>query len=286
MADEPLLPVRFDAGMEYAIHDGVTLTGDFYRPDGGRELPVMIAIHGGAWRIGAAEMYRHWGTWLAARGIALFAIEYRLTDGKRNCYPAAVQDVRAAVQFVRANAARLGIDPARIGLVGDSAGGHLSALVAFAGDTPLFAQGYRDDPHAGTSTAVKAVVGVYGVYDMLAQWRHDLVARPRQQITELFLGVSALEDKFRYFEASPLAYTSTKAARTAFLIAWGTTDDVVDYATQSAVFVTALKQTGTFVRTVELVGAPHYWMTDPIEEPTSYAGFLAPRLLRFLREQL
>ena len=55
---------------------------------------------------------------------------------------------------------------------------------------------------------------------------------------------------------------------------------------QSERFVTALKQAGFFVRTVVVPGAPHFWMADPIDETTSYTGFLAPRLLRFLQDQL
>lgn len=286
MDEAGLRPVKIDKRLEFAVHDGVRLTGDLYRPEGGRDLPVLIAVHGGGWRRGNAEMYQHWGAWLAARGIALFTIEYRLVEGERNRYPAPLHDVRAAVQFVRANAQKLAIKESRIGLVGDSAGAHLAALVALAGDAPAFAAAYRDDPHAGVSTAVKAMVGVYGVYDLLAQWRHDQLDRPRDQITEILLGASPLDDKFRYFEASPLAYTTTQAAKTAFLISWGTGDDVVDCASQSEAFVMALKQAGCFVRTVAVPGAPHFWMSDPVDEPAGFAGFLAPKLLRFLREQL
>ena len=286
MAAEISLPVRTERGMEFVSHDGTKLTGDLYRPEGGGDHPVVIAIHGGGWKRGEARNYQYWGPWLASRGIALYAIDYRLVEGERNRYPAAVHDVRAAVQFLRANAPRLGLDSARIGLVGDSAGAHLAALVALAGDTPLFAEACRQDPHAGVSTAVKAVVGIYGVYDMLAQWRHDLVARPRDQITEQFLGVSAIEDKFRYFEASPLAHATVAARKTAFLIAWGDNDDIVDWRDQSEAFVIALKQAGAVVRTVALATAPHFWMSEPIDEPGSFAALLAPRLLRFLREQL
>lgn len=287
MADEGLLPVKTDKAMAYVVHDGVRLTGDLYRPEGGRDLPVLIAVHGGGWRRETAAAYKHWGAWLASRGIALFSTEYRLVAGERNRHPAAVHDVRAAVQFVRANAARIGVDAARIGLVGDSSGAHLSALVALAGDAALFSQAHRDDPHASASTAVKAMVGVYGVYDLLAQWQHDQIARPRDQITELLIGASPLDDKFRYFEASPIAHTTTEAAaKTAFLLAWGCDDDVVDWTTQSQPFMTALKQAGALVRSVAVSAAPHFWMTEPIDEPGSFAGFLAPKLLRFLRERL
>jgi acetyl esterase/lipase len=170
--------------------------------------------------------------------------------------------------------------------MGASAGAHLSALVALAGERPVFHVGYPDDPHKDTTTAVKAVVAAYGVYDMLAQWEHDQVARPHDQITELFLGVRPTEDKFRYFEASPLAYATTHANTTSFLLIWGTDDDVVDWKTQSRPFLIALKQAGYFVRTVPVQGAPHFWMYAPIDEPHSYPACVAPKILRFLRERL
>lgn len=255
--------------MQYAVHDGVELSGTFHKPDQAGQAPIVIAVHGGAWKAGDVKQYQYWGPWLASRGIAVFAIEYRLVQGERNRYPAAVQDVRAAVKFVRSNAAKLGIDPARIGLVGASAGAHLSALVALAGDAP-----------------VKAVVGVCGVYDLAAQWEHDQIARPRDQQAEIFLGVSPMENRMRYYEASPLTYATQHANKTSFLISWGTDDDVVEWKTQSRPFVTALKQAGCYVRIVPVHGAPHFWMYDPIDEPHSFAGALAPKLLRFLKERL
>ena len=286
MSEEALNKVECDRGVEYAVHDGVQLVGDFYKPVGATTSPIVIAVHGGAWKVGDATDFQYWGPWLASRGISVYSIEYRLVRGEKNRYPAAVYDVRAAVQFVRANAQRLNVDPARIALMGASAGAHLSALVALAGDRMPFKSGDPDDRHKDTSTAVKAVVAAYGVYDMLAQWEHDQIARPYDQITELFLGLRPTEDKFRFFEASPLAYTTTHTNTTSFLVTWGTDDDVVDWKTQSLPFLTALKQSGYFVRIVPVQGAPHFWMYAPIDEPHGYAGFLAPKVLRFLKERL
>jgi len=158
--------VSTQAKIEYAQHDGVTLTGDLYLPKGLDKAPLVIAVHGGGWQAGAPITYRHWGTFLAKNGFAVFAVSYRLSKPGAKTFPGAVYDVKAAVQFARANAARLGIDPDRIGLMGDSAGGHLTALVALAGDEPLFSTEYRNDPNAATAANVKAVVGFYGVYDM------------------------------------------------------------------------------------------------------------------------
>ncbi|HEY7302146.1 MAG TPA: alpha/beta hydrolase fold domain-containing protein [Xanthobacteraceae bacterium] len=278
--------VAFESRLQYAIHDGVSLVGDFYRPAIISKVPVVIAVHGGAWKVGSTADFQHWGSWLASRGIAVYAITYRLVHGEKNRHPAAVLDVRAAVQFARANADQLGVDPMRIGLMGASAGAHLSAFVALAGERPEFKLAYPNDPHKETSTAVKGVVAAYGIYDMLAQWNHDQIARPYDQITEALLGAPPTEDKFRYFESSPLAYTTRDRSMVSFLLTWGTEDDVVDWKTQSLPFLTALKQAGYFVRIVSVEGAPHFWMYDPIDEPHSYAGFLAPKVLRFLSERL
>ena len=96
----------------------------------------MIAAHGGGWQAGGPVTYRHWGTFFAKHGYAVFAISYRLSKPGAKTFPGAVYDVKAAVQFVRANAARFGIDPDRIGLMGDSAGAHLAALVALPATSP------------------------------------------------------------------------------------------------------------------------------------------------------
>jgi acetyl esterase/lipase len=273
-------------GVTYATHDGVALIGDLYIPDGAGPFPAMISIHGGGWQNGSRSAYQYWGPYLAARGYALFSVDYRLSKPEKKTYPEAVHDIRAAVQYLRGSASDLKIDPKRIGFMGDSAGAHLGAMVALAGDSPLYADGYRDDRFAKESTRVKVVVGFYGVYDMTAQWQHDLIARPRDPITTKFLGVAPTDDRRIYFEASPLSYATRDNNQTAFLITYGTEDDVADIETQSKPFVTALKQASIFVRTVIVQGAPHFWAGDPIEEPGSFTGFLAPRLLRFLAERL
>ena len=130
MADERDVVVT--PGLLYAIHDGVELIGDLYLPRGADKAPVLVAAHGGGWQIGDRSLYQHWGPYLARHGYALFSIEYRLMKPGARSWPGAAYDVKAAIQLVRANAARLGVDPDRIGVIGDSAGAHLTALVALA----------------------------------------------------------------------------------------------------------------------------------------------------------
>ncbi len=272
--------------LEYAVRGGVSLRGHLYAPKAPGKFPAVIAVHGGGWRLANLDNYRTLGPWLAERGYAMLAVTHRLSAPGQKAFPEAVQDVRAAVQFAKGKAAELRIDPERIALMGDSSGGQLASLVALAGEHPLFKDGNSVDPHGGVSTQVKAAVSVYGVHDLARQWRRDQVSRPRDQIVERFLGASLLDDRRIYFDASPLSYVSAKNNGTAFLLAWGTEDDVVDHKEQGEAFLEALKQAGHYVRSVVVAGAPHFWIGDPIDEAGSHSGFFAPRLLRFLQARL
>jgi acetyl esterase/lipase len=271
--------------VEYATHDGTKLAGDLYLPKAAGPHPVIVAIHGGGWQIGGPFGYQYWGPYLASRGYGVFAISYRLSKPGQKAFPEALHDVRAAIQYLKGRASELRVNPERIGVMGDSAGGHLAALVALAGDHPMFASAYKSDPYASQSTKVKVAIPVYGVFDMYQQWLHDLHSRPRDSIVEKFLGVNAVDDKRPYFDASPLSYVSAKNNSTSFLVVWGTRDDIVDYASQSEAFMLALKQAGYFVRPVPVEGAPHFWVWDPVDD-TNPNGFLAPKLLRFLAQRL
>jgi acetyl esterase/lipase len=272
--------------IEYAAREDAKLSGDLYLPKGLDKAPVVVAVHGGGWQAGSRAIYKYWGPYLAKNGYAVFAISYRLSKAGAKSFPAAVYDVKAAVQFVRGKAGELGVDPDRIALMGDSAGAHLAALVGLAAAEPHFSVDDRTEPQATLSPSVKAVIGFYGVYDMLAQWEHDQVARPRDQITEKFLGGSPMLIRRAYFEASPLSYATVDKNRTRVLLVHGTADDIVDVASQTEAFLKALKQAGFFVRTVILPGAGHFWVADPVEEAGSFGAQVAPRLLRFLEGAL
>ncbi len=275
--------VRTD--IAFAEHDGVKLVGDLYSPKGAEKPAVLVAVHGGGWQIGDRKFYSHWGAYLAGNGYAVFAIEYRLMKPGVKTYPGAVYDVKAAVQHVRANAADLGVDPDRIALIGDSAGGHLAALVALAAEEPIYSAEYRNDSCASTSSKVTAVVGVYGVYDMLQQWQHDQTARPRDQVTEKYLGASPMMNRRIFFDSSPISYATVDRNSTRFLLVYGTNDDIVDAATQSASFLTALKQAQFVARSIVVPGAGHFWITDPLEAG-SFGAYAGPKVLLFLKTWL
>jgi len=283
--DGPSAEYEVRKDLQYATHDGVALSGDYYVPKAPGKYPVVVAVHGGGWQGGTKSGYRFWGPYLAQHGIALYSIEYRLAKAGQPSYPKPVQDVRAAVQFVKYKAGDLKADPQRIALMGDSAGGHLVALTALAADASPFAGAYPSDPYSNLSARVKAVVGVYGVYDLVQQWNHDQLARPRDQIVEKLLGKAPMDDRRVYFEASPLSYATRANNQVSFFLTWGTADDIVDPA-QSQEFLLALKQAEFFVRQVPVTNAPHAWIGDPLDEPRGYVTFVQPQILRFLEGRL
>jgi acetyl esterase/lipase len=273
-------------GVAYATHDGVALLGDLYVPAGAGPFPALIATHGGGWQAGARTAFQFWGPYLAARGYVLFAVSYRLAKKGQRMFPQAVTDVLAAVQFVRGSAGEIKVDPERIGLFGASAGAHLAALAALGAGSEIFKNAYPNDAHAAVSTKVKALIGVYGVYDLVEMWQRYQLQSPRENNIENFMGCAPMDDPRRYFDASPINYATFANNHIGVFLSVGTEDDLVNRRAQTDAFLLRLKQANFFVRPCIVQGAPHYWLSDPIEESSSYSGFLAPRLIRFLQERL
>ncbi len=271
----------------YANHDGVDLNADYYQPTTQGPHPVLVAIHGGGWQKGNSSFYKYLGPYLAKCGYAIFAINYRLVDGGKNRYPKSVNDVRAAIQFVKGNSSNLNIDIERIGLIGDSAGGHLATLVTLSGDKELYISTSEISIYSSINTWVKVCIGVYGVYDMAAQWSHDLIhRRANDNISENYLGFKPTENRKIYFEASPISHAEQTKHKTSFMLAWGTGDRVVDPETQSVVFMKALKQSGFSVRSIVIPCAEHYWISEPITDNGSYSAFFVSKLVNYLNRHL
>ena len=162
----------------------------------------------------------------------------------------------------------------------------MSPKAALGGRSKLVAGGYPGDPHAGVDTSVKAFIGVYGVYDVVAMWEMYRLMSPLDNNIENFLGAAPPDDRQLYFDASPTSYATYANNKLAVLLACGTEDDLVDRAPHTDAFLKALKQAGFFARSCVVQGAGHYWLSDPLDEAGSYTGFFAPRLLRFLAERL
>jgi acetyl esterase/lipase len=276
--------ISITEGLGYAGKADTALLGDLYRPAGRGPHPIVVAVHGGGWDQGTRSCYRHWGSYLAGNGFALFAVDRRHFEADEAVFPRVIEDLQAAVRHLRSQALELDLDPQRVALMGDSSGGYLAALAGLAGDTPLWQRTPGQSPV--TSAAVKAVVAFYGVFDLAAEWNFEQVARPFDRVTERLLGLPLIDDRKRYFEASPVAYATRDRNRLAFFLAWGTADEVVSEELHSRPFARMLAQANFNVHTLIVPYAQHYWATDPLDAETGPARLAAPRLLKFLEDNL
>ena len=210
---------------------------------------------------------------LAKAGFVVAAAEYRTVPDK---FPALVIDGKAAVRFLRAHAAQFGIDPTRIGVIGDSAGGYLSQMVGTTNGEKEFDQGdYLDQ-----SSDVQAAVTIYGISNLLniGEGYSDAIQQVHASpaVTEAllvhgpafadFAGASILSDPEKAMKASPLGHV--KEHMPPFLIMHGSNDRLVS-PVQSEQLFKALTEKGNQATYVTVEGAGHgdlYWFQQPVIE--------------------
>lgn len=117
--------VKVQADILFAEVDGHKLLLDLHLPEGAKEAPLIVWVHGGAWRAGSRK--GHPLDFLVKQGYAVASVDYRLSPVAK--FPAQIHDIKAAIRFLRAHAKEHGLSTARVGIAGASAGGHLVALV-------------------------------------------------------------------------------------------------------------------------------------------------------------
>lgn len=265
------------ADLEYANVDGTSLRLDLYTPSGAAgALPTLLYLHGGGWALGdksdaAVERLVP----LVAHGLAVASANYRLVPSVR--YPSPVHDVKAAVRWLRANAAEYGLDPDRIALGGASAGGHLASLAALTtGDAALEGD---VGGHPGTSSAVQAVVAYFPGSDLvLAGGRNPLESQilgPPPMAA--LLGLQRIDDDVELARSASPRYR-VHAGAPPHLILHGDRDTMVNHE-QSRVLHDALSSVGASSTFVLIGGAGHEGpeFVSPAITAT-VAGFLAQTL--------
>lgn len=147
--------------LEFASPDGVSLLMDLRVPDAVGPHPVIVYLHSGAWIMG--DRFGGPAVRQASRGYAVASIEYRLAPD--HIWPAQVEDTKAAIRWLRANAARFRLDPERIAIFGTSAGAHIGSVAATSGGVSWLEGIDLGNPQF--SSSVKAVVDLYGPTDLL-----------------------------------------------------------------------------------------------------------------------
>jgi acetyl esterase/lipase len=248
-------------GLTYAVAFGYRpLQLDLWVPATGAPAPLVVWVHGGGFMFGdrriLPETFRPNQVFdaLLDAGLAVATIDYR--HALEAPFPAQLQDAKAAVRYLRANAFDLGISTEKIGAIGESAGGHIVAALGLTAHRPDL-----EGSHGvlGRSSAVQAVVDWYGVADLTTMPRHtlppeiaaklppELVTPPEDQLTRGLQG-RALAD------ASPITHVTPDAPP--FLLVHGTADWLVPFA-QSEALHAALTAAGVEARLVPVEGAQH-----------------------------
>jgi acetyl esterase/lipase len=215
---------------------------DLYLPENANgPLPVIVWIHGGGWRQGSKD--RCPAVSFGGKGYAVASVNYRLSQHAK--FPAQIEDCKAAIRWLRANAAKYHFDPEHIGVWGASAGGHLVALL---GTTADMKELEGKEGNLNQSSRVQAVVDWFGPADFrnMGGSKDSPVAR--------LLGGPVSENKEKAALASPVAHVSKNDPP--FLIMQGDMDPLVPLA-QSELLADALKKAGVDVTLQVLKGAKH-----------------------------
>ncbi len=275
-ATEALREVTVERNITFGKGGSTDLKLDLARPRDGGPYPAVVVLHGGAWRLGDHRMLslrsRFLGNesslieYFAARGFVTVTAQYRLVPSA--VFPAQIEDAKAAVRWLRANAGRFNVDPDHIAACGYSAGGHLACLLGVTHLTDGF-EGMGGHPEQ--SSRVQAVVDLFGPTDLAAaDWHPDAF----EGVLAPLVGGRIADKPELYRRASPLTYVTKDAPP--FYIAHGSRDPIVP-PVQSKRLAGKLRDAGVTCRYVELPGEGHGWFGPKLAKTLDEA-------IAFLRE--
>ena len=240
--------VKYIRDVQFCTGGGKPLLMDWYIPKNLQRTPspVIIWIHGGGW-VGSDKSENAVPVFLSERGWIVASINYRLSG--EATFPAAIEDCKCAIRYVRADADKYGVDPRKIGLVGSSAGAHLSLLAGMA-DEKAGLEG--SGGWTGVSSRVQAVASLKGVSDFTVghkAFQDGLGIAPSR-----FLGGTMEEKPEAYQRASPLHWLTPDDPPV--LLLHGDDDTTVPYD-QSVKLKKAYDKLGLQAELVPVAGATH-----------------------------
>ncbi len=238
--------VTFARDVEYSDAAGQHLQVNVAQPkDGAGPFPAIVCIHGGGFRAGKRESYDKLCLTLAQRGYVAITVTYRLAP--EFPFPAAVQDCKTAVRWLRSQAETYHIDPTRIGVTGGSAGGHLAQFLGVTMGVKEFeGDGYNDQ-----SSAVSCVVNFYGPSDFTKSYGKSVDAA---EVLPLFFGGDLTTKRKEHIIGSPLYWVTPDAAPA--LCVHGTEDPYVAFE-QATWMVDKLKAAEVEATLLPIEGAGH-----------------------------
>jgi acetyl esterase/lipase len=296
----------------FAAPDGEVLKADLYLPDSvDAPPPVILFLHGGGWRFGDRKLAPDLQRYFASQGFAMASIDYRLSTVAP--FPAAVEDVKTGIRWLRSVADQYGVDASQLGIWGSSAGAHLGALAALSGS-----ERFAGDAYAEYSSDVQALVDGYGPTDFLRQDEfRDPDGKPSDDpesiqlpagkrstdpdsLESLFIGAPILEVPDQVAQANPISHI--RPQKTPFLILHGLSDTAVPWQ-QSEMLYNALAQAGCNAELVLIEGLGHgffnrndldergpfhlqYRNTQKSDEVLHQTGYIFPMVAEFFGKTL
>ena len=247
---------RVEKNIVYGMYSGLALLMDVHRPESANGYGVVF-VPGSAWTAPLAynatglkeTQISDWGPSLLRAGYTVFVINHRATP--RFHYPAPAEDVQRAIRFVRHNAKQFGIDPARLGAIGGSSGGHLVGLVAMLG-----AQGITDDPDPVNRqpATLQCVVLRAAPSNLRAMLGTNPIATAAVVTLVGRMPTPFADDQKAYRDASPITHASGGAPHV--LLLHGDADDTVPYQ-QSVDMEAALRKVNVPVKLLRVTGGAH-----------------------------
>jgi acetyl esterase/lipase len=258
----PQIPpnVRFLQDLEYIAGGHERNKLDVYlpkQPETSDPLPLIVWVHGGAWRAGSKQRCR--ALRFLDKGYAAASINYRLSQ--HAIFPAQIEDCKAAIRWLRASAKKYNLDPNRIGVWGSSAGGHLVALLGTTGDVEEFDKG----PNLHVSSRVQAVCDFFGPTDFVEMGRfpsnmnHHAPNSPESQL----IGGPVLQNRKACKRVNPITYITKDDPP--FLVMHGDKDMTVPL-NQSQLLYEALKKAGIKVKFHTVKGGGHGFSGPEIDK--------------------
>jgi len=260
-------------GVEYGRGGKVRLLMDMAWPKKkpAKPMPVVVLIHGGAWTMGDRANLDNWLKGYAAAGCVAASISYRFSNVAP--FPAQINDAKCAIRYLRAHAKKYFLDPDRIGVMGQSAGGHIAGLLGTTGGVKEL-EGSGGWP--GVSSRVQAVVCYFAPSDFpdwgkmpgYDTWGHDTKSG-----MFMLLGGAITDRPEMAAKASPITYVTNDDPP--FMLIHGTKDSIVPYR-QSELLRDALKKGGVEAELVTIEGANHsydgFWEAKPWEKEVEFLG--------------
>ncbi len=231
------------------------------RMDAAKRRAAVVYFHGGGWVRGdkATDREKNIGYGLAKAGFVFVSANYVLGP---NAWPMNLQDCKNAVRFLRANAARYGVDPDRVAAMGTSAGGHLATMAAYTADTGP-KEFEPQQPYPNVSNAVRAVVNFYGMTNLLTRQLAlpdgTPTGKPADSNSPAVLGATRDEDPARWRLASPVTHIRKDSPPT--FIVHGLSDPTVDYV-QAVELANTLRAQGVAHELLLLEGVGHMFYLD------------------------